>query len=544
MITKVVNFIQQYPYISLLVTFIGMILYQSLNLFWGFEILDSGYHLTAFQNIYDAPNTVADNFGYYLTNLVGGAFIYIFPDMGIIHFRIIGAVCVLIAIAFIYFSLWREVPLIHLLIGLSLVVLCYVKAPYSFNNGILSCLLYVIACLILYKGINRNSSWLIFIAGIIVGINIFTRIPNILGIGLLLIILLHRKFIIKSDPLDWGKSFFFAFGVLMGIGFVALLMIQLGHLGIFIDDMKILFSSTSEKDSTYSITTLILAYLNFYMTNAISIMVFYSLFQIHNIISDKNKLLIYLFDAIAIIWLFNYVYYLDTSYRVLWGMCVVGCLMCIFRQRGKLRLFSILALYMLFVEIMGSDFALNHGCLPALLAAPVASMMIINRNRLLYLVVFVLAVMSYAVRRGNYADDGPIYAKMASINCPQAKFILTTDEKADAINSTMKGIEPFVHPGDTLMCFPAAPMMNFLTHTYPAGGSSWPCILNGNCKFFRAIEGTPKILFNKFPSFAQSWSIGGNTLDSKYSFDIKSFILRNQYKKVFENEYFVLYVNN
>ena len=540
----IVKLVQKRPVISIIILLLILFLCQSLNLFWGFEILDSGYHLTAFQNIYDAPITVADNFGYYLTNLVGGAFIYIFPDMGIIHFRIVGAVCVLIAITFIYFSLWREVPIIHLLVGLSLVILCYVKMPYSFNNGILSCLLYVIACLILFKGLNRNSSWLIFIAGIIVGINIFARIPNILGIGLFLVCLFYRKITKESDTLDWRITVCFLIGVGVGIGFIVLLMIQLGHLDIFIDDMKILFSSTSEKDSTYSITTLILAYLNFYMTNAISIMVFYSLFQIHNIISDKNKLLIYLFDAVVILWLFNYVYYLDTSYRVLWGMCVVGCLMCVFKQRGKLCLFSILALYMLFVEIMGSDFATNHGCLPAMMAAPIASMMIINRKRLLFLVVFILAVMFYAVRRGNYADDGPIYAKMASINCPQTKYILTTSEKADAINSTMKGIEPFVHPGDTLMCFPAAPMMNFLTHTYPAGGSSWPCMLNGNCKFFRAIEGTPKILFNKFPSFAQSWSIGGNTLDSKYSFDIKSFILRNQYKKEFENQYFILYVKD
>ena len=540
----IVKLVQERPVISIIILLLILFLYQCINLFWGFEILDSGYHLTAFQNIFEAPNTVAENFGYYLTNLLGGFILSFYPDMGVFHFRLIGAMCVLIAVVLIFFSLWRDVPIIHLIIGLSLVVLCYVKAPYSFNNGILSCFLYVIACLIIYKGINRNSSWFIFIAGIIVGANIFTRIPNVLGIGLSLIILFHRKLINKSSPLDWAKSFFFAFGVVMGIGFIVLLMIHFGHLDIFIDNIRYLFSSASKKESNYSILTLISAYLSFYMTNAISILVFYSLFQIHKIVSSKSKLFIYLYDAIVIFWLFNYVYYLDTSYRILWGLCVVGCLMCIFKQRGELRLFSVLALYMLFVEIMGSDFATNHSSLPALLATPVASMMIINRKRLLYLVVFVLAVLFYAVRRGNYADDGPIYSKMASINCPQAEFLLTTDEKAEAINSTMKGIESFVHPGDTLMCFPAAPMMNFLTYTYPAAGTSWPCMLNGDCKFIRPIDGTPKILFNKFPSFAPSWKDGDNTLDTIFSFDIKSFILGHQYKKVFENEYFILYLKN
>lgn len=535
-----VGFIQNKPISSLIITLLLLFLYQCLNLFWGFEVLDSGFHLIAFQNIFDAPNSVTYNFIYYLTNIIGGIFLRVFPEMGIFHFRVVGSIIVLLSVTAIFYTLRKEIPVIHLCIGSVLVVLCYVKMPYSLNNGIISCFLYVIGLLLLYKGVIRSSITLILSSGIIVGINIFTRVPNILGVGLLLIILFHRKLSNKSDSFDWVETVCFVMGIGVGIGIIILLMIELDHLDIFIDSIRNLLSIGSNSKGSHSFLTLILAQLNFCMTNIVSILVFYSLFQIHKIVSKKNKLFLYLFSAIVVVWLFNYVYYIDSSYRILWGMCAVGCLMCIFKLRGELRLFSIIALFMLFVEIMGSDFATNHGSLPALLAAPVASMMIINRKRVLYLVVFVLAVMFYAVRRGNYADDGPIYGKMASINCPQAKFILTTDEKAEAINSTMKGIESFVQPGDTLMCFPAAPIMNYLTNTYPAGGTCW---VGSKGHFIKAIEGSPKILFNKFSSFSPSWRDKNYSLDDKFGFDLKSYIKKYKYKRVFENDFFVLYMN-
>ena len=538
-----INFVQRNPIASLIITVVFLLLYQSLNLFWGFDVIDSGYHLTAFQNVFEAPECISANFCYYLTNLVGGGLLLIFPDMGVTHFRIIGAICVLIAIFSIFFTLWKDIPVVHILMGSALVVICYVKAPYSFNNGILSCLLYVIALLFLYKGIKRDFSLLVFACGFVVGLNIFTRIPNILGVGLSFIILFHRKIFRKCDSYDWKNTFCFVVGAGFGVGLVLLLMRLLGHFDIFTDSIRLLFSSGVSKGNNHSFSSLILSQLSFVLTNVVTILVFYALFHIHKKVSGGNVFLRYLFCTVAVLWVFCYVYDLDTSYRILWGMCVVGCMMCFLYKREELGLLSILALYMLLIEIMGSDFASNHGSLPALLAAPIGSMMILNRKRIVFLIAFILAVCTYAVRRGNYADDGPIYAKSSLIDCPKTKYILTTDEKAEAIDNTLKGIKSLVHPGDTLLCFPSAPMMNFLTHTYPVGGTCWPCIPGGSGSFVRPIEGTPKILFNKFSPYGTNWSSKTYTLDRKYGFNLKSFITKHHYKVVFENDYFVLYVS-
>ena len=143
MIRKIVDYVQYNPFVSLFVTFVGILLYQCIDLFWGFEILDSGFHLTAFDNIFDAPDSISYNFMYYLTNVIGGGMLKLFPNLGILGFRMVGAVMVDIALILIFCVLRKDIPVIHLLIGAVLVVVCYNKVPYSLNNGICTCFFYV-----------------------------------------------------------------------------------------------------------------------------------------------------------------------------------------------------------------------------------------------------------------------------------------------------------------------------------------------------------------------------------------------------------------
>ena len=122
MTTKVVEFLQKNPFVSFSLTLIGIILYQCLNLFWGFELADSGFHLTAFDNIFDAPDSVSYNFMYYLTNVIGGGIMKLLPNIGILGFRVVGAALVDIALLLIFCSLRKDIPVVHLLIGVVLVV--------------------------------------------------------------------------------------------------------------------------------------------------------------------------------------------------------------------------------------------------------------------------------------------------------------------------------------------------------------------------------------------------------------------------------------
>lgn len=538
MISKSILLIYKYPWLSLSLALVVLFGFQLLNIIYGFDLYDTGFHLVAYENVFDYPDVVSYNFMYYLTNVVGGAFMKLYPQMSILDFRMLGALFILLTITFVFAALKDEIPIVHLLIGAILVVVCYVKLPYSFNNAILSCCLYAISIVTLYKGLFLNNFLLVIVGGFVVGINIFTRIPNILAVGMVFIVLLYKKYYLKINIVDWKNAFFFLFGVGGGILSIMTLMSQLNHTEAFYRSLKAVFLMTSGNE-THNILWMLKFYFVFYLMAVIPTLVFYALFNINKEIICcpvlKN-----IISSICLLSFGLYVYYAPVPYMLLWGMFVLGCLLCIVKQRNHLGVFTIFALFMLFIEIYGSDSCVNHGSLPALLAAPIASMQLFDRNKIVYLFAFVFAVFIQLIITGNYQDPGALFYKTGMINGVETKGIYTTDIKANVVNNTLKGIIPYVHASDTMICFPSSPMMNYLTHTKPAGGLCWPGII-GQGGFIMPIKGTPKILFNKTNSFSE----GGTKiyqLGDDYSFDLRSFIKKNKYRKVFENDYFILLI--
>lgn len=530
MTTKVVKFLQKNPFVSFSLTLIGIILYQCLNLFWGFELADSGFHLTAFDNIFDAPDSVSYNFMYYLTNVIGGGIMKLLPNIGILGFRVVGAALVDIALLLIFCSLRKDIPIVHLLIGGILVVMSYIQIPYSFNNGICTCFLYVCALLLLYKGLVSERSLLIFYSGIFVGINIFSRIPNLLAVGLVLIVLLHNYIEGSKQKSDWRSAWLFLLGVILGIIIMLVLINSLGHSPAFLETINVLFRKGTSSSDAHSAGLLIWVQLYFYL-NAI---IFVSLFFAVNHIDRKLERLFgrFIFVGMASFAIFYHVY-LNMGYEPLWAICMIGCVICL-RRNGHIALLASLALYMLLIEILGSNSGNNHGSLPALLAAPVASYSVINRRNLLYVIVGCIALVMKVIKQGNYFDFGPLSQKSYTVSVQECSFLRTTKDRAEAINQSLPAIRSFVHPEDTLLVYGSAPMMNYLTHTRPAGGMCWP----GEGFFVKPFETAPKILIHKFDDFAeptrQTCGIptGNQMLDA--------YIQEHQYQIVWENPYFIL----
>lgn len=535
---KIGLFINQHPWTSLGVVLIMLFGFQLLNIIYGFDLYDSGFHLVGYENVFVAPDCVTGNFALYLTNLIGGTLLYIFPNMGVYGFRISGALLILWTIVVIFVTLKNEIPVIHLLLGSILVIVGYVKLSYCLSNGILSCCLYAISFISLYKGLSRNNRLFVFVGGLVVGLNIFIRLPNVLGVGIVFVILLHKKYIHKNDTLDWENSCLFLIGVGLGVIIVMTIMMQLGHTAIFIRSISELFFAAGG-GGTHNVFWMLKIHFAFYLSAIIPLLVFYALIHIEKRVERIGNVLITIaFFIVSVLSIALYIYETTWVYVIIWGFFASGCMICILKNRDQLGLLALFALYMLIIEIYGSDYGVNHGSLPALLAAPVASMQLIDKKKMVFVCTFIMAVCWQVIRNGNFMDVGPIYLKTQQFNIIEAKGIFTSKEKADAINSTLLGIRPYVTNGDTMMCFPLAPMMNYLTHTRPAGGSCW---IGEDGDFILPIEGTPKILFNKTSFSGDNW-YEVYKLDGKYGFDILSFIKCHRYCKIFENDYFILFV--
>ena len=283
-------------------------------------------------------------------------------------------------------------------------------------------------------------------------------------------------------------------GVGLGVIFVLAFMMHLGHAEIFKHSISALSSAAGGK-GTHNILFMLKIHFVFYLSAIIPLLVFYALIHIEKYVERKRDLFFTIvFFIICVLSITFYIYEISHVYIILWGFFALGCIICILKNRDQLGVLALFALYMLIVEIYGSNYGVNHGSLPALLAAPIASMQIIDRKKMVYVFTLILAVCLQIIRKGNLMDVAPIHLKTEQIANIEAKGFLTSKERADAINSTLLGIKPFVAIGDTMMCFPLAPMMNYLTHTRPAGGTCW---IGEDGDFILPIEGTPRILFNK-----------------------------------------------
>ena len=532
MVNRVANFVQNYPFLSLGLTFLFVLLFQSLNIFYGFELLDSGFHLTAYDNIFDAPDSVSYNFMYYLTNVIGGVIMNIFPTIGVVGFRIVGALFVDCAIFIIFLCLRKEIPVIHLLIGAVLVVVCYVKMPYSLNNGICTCFFYVCFLLLLYKGIICRNNILLILSGCLVGINIFTRIPNVLAVGLGVIVLSSQWFINRKMNFAWIALLWFLVGVVVGTFAMAVLIVMLGHQAAFIEAMHILFLKGTSSSDTHSAGNLIMAQLYTDFIAVVYVASFFTVFYFNKRLENDHikHIAFIVLTSIVIV----YHVYLNNAYNPLWALCMVGCLIGL-RMKGPLALLSILALYMMVVEPMGSNSGYNHGSLPALLAAPLASSVILNRRNFIFVMVVCTAIGLSVIKQGNFFDFGPLAEKRYEINSKECMYIRTTQEKANMMNISLPILKSYVHPEDTLLVFGDAPMMNYLTHTRPTGGMCWP----GGGFFVKPFETAPKILIHKFEDstaptlqLIRSVPTGSEMIDT--------YMQDYQYKIVWENPYFIL----
>ena len=539
MITCIIDFTEKNPFISLFITLVCLALYQCLNLFWGFEMADSGFHLTAYENIFEAPDCVSYNFMYYLTNVVGGTIMKLLPWIGVFGFRVVGALFIDVSIVLIFLCLRNDIPVFHLLIGAILIVVSYF-CPYSFCNGILSCFLYVCFLLFLYKGVHNNKVSFILLGGFLAGVNIFTRLPNVLAIGVVVIILFHHFIEERRVKLDWRFSVFFLFGAVLGILSVLLMIVLLNHWHSFYDSLNILISKANgshPSDKNYTIFNLIWIQIYFYLSAIVFICVFFTFFYVNDRIkSRKWHTVLVVLGSFAI---FYYVYLnmnFGKGYEPLWGLCFIGCLITI-KKNHRLSLVSSLALFMLLVEILGSGGGNNHGSLPALLAAPIASYALLNRQNFIFVLVACLALFLKVIKQGNFADVGPLTDKNYSINAKECQFIRTTQERAEVINQSLDYLRSYLNRGDTLLVFDCSPMMNYLTHTRPAGGQTWPAL-----GYLKPFSTPPRILIHKFPDFSmptcqmRGVPTGNSVIDN--------YMKEHRYKLVFENQFFMLFIPN
>lgn len=544
-----------------------LVLYQMLGVFFGMDLADAGFYLTFYDNIFTHPQSVEYNFMYYLSGVIGGMLQTLFPTMGIVGMRLAGVAFNTMCGVIMYLALRKYISSWVIALGCVLTVTTFIAPPYTLSYDLCTILFYVMTATAFWQFLKSNNYLWIALAGILAGLNVFVRLPNVLGLSLAFVPIVKAFFDArrKGLPFDWLKSLtpsaLFLMMAMMSMWIVLIAMPSSHSIAFFrvMNDLSEIASDTSGTAS-HSTGQMIMTQLRFYgveLWTAVKLAVpVLAYWWAHNKLSHNR----WASAALKLASLAFFVWFIARMHPLqpLWVMCLAGCIAVIWRDRGNsLTWIAVLGLMVMLIMPLGSDGAYNNGSIIAWAAAPVAAVWWRSRSRLAFPLVLVAVCAVRMVTGGAYFDGGTLLDKCSTVKSDRAECVYTTADRADAINTMLQGVAPHVRSGMMLMAYGSIPTINYLTHTHPYIGCSWPEQLSADM-LHRKLEQAkqagelPLILRQKFNTIGQEWSVPSETYLTDYGTQntyqdnrklqvLNDFLHTNKYVELYSDTYFVLY---
>lgn len=525
-------------------------------LFCGFEVCDSGFYMTFYDNIFSHPESVSYNFMYYLSGIVGGTVRLVTGD-SLIGMRVAGMLAS-IGIAFCVCNATRGKDMRLPQLAATITVCAgMLISPLTFYNDILTMLMATASVMLLMRDGHNTTFW----AALIAGLNTFTRIPNILEFLFIFLIAYRfkddRKQVLKLSGI-WCLGWLS--GIAAGLGITAIF----GHIGCLYDTFNDLFRAAKggADASTHNLrklmevtieclTNITIPAAEILLTGFIAVYVWRK--RIHKWLRTVTASLS---TAICL-----YILISTDPVTALAALCIAGCACNLLTDcRKRLKQLSIAGLLMIVIIPAGSDKGIyNTGTIIMWLAAVPAfacALRHIGRYLTIGLIALLTATSIIAIcRYGFYFDDMPSAETISEVNLPSALHILTSQTRARRIERIVSGISRHVEPEDTMLVFGSAPMINHLTGTLPAIGCSWPELLRETQLKKKLDESTciPNIVILKFNTIGSKWGepsdlfvqgrdkTSGLYHSQKKCAIIEEYVRQNGYYKCVEDKDFILY---
>ena len=536
-----------------------------------FELCDSGFYVTFYDNIFRAPESVEYNFMYYLSGVVGGVVNSLVATGNFLILRTTGLLFLLASVIIT----WRYTsglcsPGVRCM-AIICIMAAYASSPVLFNYDSLSIFLLTLAVGLLVKGIECLSGPKIFMAGVITGIMVFARIPNILQFALIILIPVYTH---AAGGKKWRFSLLYAGGYFTGISAIILLMIILGHWKVFVKNIFTLFSLSADSESSHSLWNLIAVQAYYYIGLLKTAIKFFILF-IYIALSVRaitNKWLCGLLlvpAAVACIYLILTVSAVEVIGATVLPALILICI------KYKLKNESLVAggaLLSSLIFPLGSDGVTNAGSIIYLLGSAPALWYWLNfritlKGRILKIpgisIWMTALFLSFkclvsTLCGGFYFDGTPLSEMKAMSSSPKLKGVLMSPQRAKIVDETVNLLDKYVSPGDTLFVFGSAPMFNYLTDTRPYLGNSWPELFSssrlGDLLEEEEKKGIyPVICVQRFRTIGETWGtpsdefMKGEGSDSNVFHNsdkwivISDFLRRNNYQKADSTANFVIY---
>jgi hypothetical protein len=469
-----------------------------------------------------------------------------------------------------------------------------------YNN--ISMLFLTLGTVFLLAGTCRRKLFFLYLSGAVCCLSVFARLPNVLGIFFLAVIVYAWLLESKSKKVP-GEKFFpvvgtglikqimiFILGGVSTLIIVLALMAVLGHLDLYKTAVFDLFFGTKEDLSHYGSETIEKKFFldwarALFAGSLMTALSYFAYFLIKKINLKYVKFFIYLAAALitfSLTWLRFWSESMIIIYPII-GFITITCLQIMFFLGSEYKVQKLLALTAIILMVIlsvGSDTGMKVSSYSVIFGLPLVcwywyelpeNLIVLStfyknkavkesklrfdrtakRNIMSLIIIIYTAYAVPFTVRNVYRDNSLRWKMNASVDHPMLRGMLTTPERAAAVESLSAELGKRVHSGAVLLAYESIPMVHFLTGTRPYLYNPWPILyLPVELKKYldRARRERPELplaVLAKSETRSSGWPGSGSVNDSETAKAnraiLRNFLEEEKYEKIWENEVFAIF---
>lgn len=562
---------------------IAIVIYPLLWVWQGLDFTDTGFAITNYNLIFRDPHSIHYwGFNYWLTDVVGGAWLLAFGKLGLFGIRFASSLLML-ATNYLVYRLYREWMAPGVLLLTILFSETFIERMYWLNYDNLSAFLFVVSGFLLIRGLVTRSSTLVFLAGAVLGFNMFARVTNVAGLSIMLAIFISSAATKTTVRKQIVQGLFFLLGVISASAVVVFTMRWMGQWTDFVGNLGTLFSIAGGHGNTHSSGSLLNQLVRdqvFAWRTVLYGLAFFLWLSLGNFLLKRVKPHVSqpifngssLLVAICIFWnsLQDRFQIVAGLTGILYGMLIFSFLVAWRRKDGRLASATSVSLLILFSVPLGSDFGIRLSVYGMYLALPLAAHLLWSilptyrslqrlgwtfiglRSVLIFLLLGLLTEGVITGYRYTYRDVPNRLSMTEPLKDPQLQFVYTTAARAIVTNQLLTVLPTFVHPNDVLMAYEETSLLYYLTDSRPYLNTSWPMLYDPS-RFQTALRQAEQT-HGRLPVVVRAtgatadfyWpNVNHLRLDYRHNMDralMSLFLKKHHYRIAWENSFFQILV--
>ena len=459
---------------------LAIFLYPFIHTFIGIDLGDTGYHLYAYENLFETPELIG--FTAYFTNFVGWAWLQIFPGLGLWGLNLLEVIIEMIMAFVVYKTLKAYLGDVRTLFGIFLAIVASDTYLNIFNYHQFNVLLLVLILCFHFQAIIKEDIRFSIISGIF-----FAIVTCLLYV---------YWYFIKNKKITYLFKYIGGFlggAAVASCGFLLLLKVT-GQLSYFMQNILRLFGLASSSGGGYSMDNLLQTFIEGNLNSLISGAMFFAGFIVtllgFGLIFKKGEIIkryiVCLLAGVISVGVGGYLFFYAHKVNpvpawpqmtggpsfvigIFYVITFLGLCYHLFSSKGKdeISLIAITAICLPLLTIAGSNTGTKHVILGLWIIAPVVTYIIgemwINRSIynvfngvyslvgiplsrkawccsigfMLFFFFFRYGQMAYYTMNFDSIDRGKINSQ---IDSPKLKFLWTTEREAEAVNGVLEEI--------------------------------------------------------------------------------------------------------